>query len=198
MQPKLKPIENPDSLVMKIAYWFTKKKYGKVLTPLKVINARLPIGFSMWVNKIQSLEKQLKVPADLALLVTTHVSQLNTCNFCIDIGKAIAMEKFKQTEKFFQVASYQTSPLFSEKERLALAFAEEMTLHKKVPDSIFAQMKLHFSEREIVEIAWLVTAEHVYNLMNRAFDIESDGLCALKQPLQKSSGKPAFKEKENA
>ena len=38
----LAPIEQPDGLVKKLAYYFTRRQFGKVITPLKVHSARLP------------------------------------------------------------------------------------------------------------------------------------------------------------
>jgi alkylhydroperoxidase family enzyme len=183
MKTKLAPIERPSGLMMKLVYWLSRKKYGKVMTPLKVISARLPISFGMFVGKLEKLEEKYQLPQYIALLVRTHVAQLNTCEFCIDIGKMEAMKRFPdQEDKFFNVSSYKTSSQFSPRERAALLFAEELTLYKKISDETFAEAQNHFTERELVEIAWAVTREHIYNLMNRAFDIESDGFCQIPEP----------------
>lgn len=180
MSPRLKPIENPANPFMKLAYWFSRRKTGKVIAPLKVIYARLPLPFAMWMNKMFSMEKKLPLSAELRLLIRTHVAQLNTCSFCIDISKAEAMKNFKDTEKFFHLQDFETSPLFSEKERLALRFATEIT-NKKVTDATFGQAKKVFTEQELIGISWMVSSEHVLNLMNATFDIESDGLCQRKE-----------------
>lgn len=183
MKTKLAPIERPSGLMMKFVYWMSRKQYGKVMTPLKVVFARLPTSFGMYVQKLEKLEQKFELPKYLAVLVRTHVAQLNTCGFCIDIGKLEVINHFSdQKEKFFNVASYKTSPLFTPRERAALLYAEELTLHKKISDETFAEAQKYFTERELVEIAWAVTREHIYNLMNLAFDIESDGLCQLPEP----------------
>ncbi len=183
MNTKLAPIEQPSGLMMKFVYWMSRRQFGKVMTPLKVIFARLPTSFGMYVQKLEKLERKYQLPKYLAVLVRTHVAQLNTCAFCIDIGKLEVITHFAdQQEKFFNVSSYRTSPLFNPRERAALTFAEELTLHKKVSDQTFAEAKNHFTERELVEIAWAVTREHIYNIMNLAFDIESDGLCQMPEP----------------
>ena len=182
MSERLKAIENPASLVMKAGYWYAKKKYGKVITPLKKIYARLPVGFSLWSNKMHTLERKLPLPADLMLMIRTLVAQFNTCQFCIDISKAYAMQQFESPDKFFAVQEFETSPLFSEGERAALRFASEMTLHKSVSDETYALCKNYFSDEQLVGIGWVVTSEHVYNLMNLTFEIESDGLCRLPAP----------------
>jgi hypothetical protein len=46
MNTFLPPIEKPHGLIMKLAYYFTRRQFGKVLTPLKVLSARLPPAFS--------------------------------------------------------------------------------------------------------------------------------------------------------
>ncbi len=165
---------------MKLVYWLSRKQYGKVMTPLKVIFARLPASFGMFTQKLEKLEQKYRLPKYIAVLVRTHVAQLNTCGFCIDIGKLEVIKHFSEhEEKFANVSSYKSSPLFTARERAALLFAEELTLHKKISQSTFAEAQKHFDERELVEIAWAVTREHIYNLMNLAFDIESDGLCQM-------------------
>ena len=186
MKTKLAPIENPSGLIMKLVYWLTKKQFGKVMTPVKVIYSRLPLSFGTFIQKLEKLEQKYELPKYIAVLVRTHVAQLNTCGFCIDIGKMEVIKHFPdQQEKFFSVSSFKTSPLFTERERAALLFAEELTLHKKISDETFAKAQKHFSERELVEIAWAVTREHIYNIMNLAFDIESDGFCQIPEPQHK-------------
>ena len=196
MKTKLAPIERPSGLMMKFVYWMSRKKYGKVMTPLKVVTARLPLSFGMYVQKLEKLEQKYQLPKYIAVLVRTHVAQLNTCEFCIDIGKLEVINHFPdQQEKFFNVSSYKTSSLFTAREKAALQFAEELTLHKKISDETFAEAQNHFAERELVEIAWAVTREHIYNLMNLAFDIESDGLCQLAEPKVQSANPPSTQGK---
>jgi hypothetical protein len=47
----LPTIEKPQGLMMKLAYYFTRRQFGKVLTPLKVHSARLPTGFGLFYAK---------------------------------------------------------------------------------------------------------------------------------------------------
>jgi hypothetical protein len=48
-------IEKPHGLIMKVAYYFTRRQFGKVLTPLKVHSARLPPAFGLFYSKIATL-----------------------------------------------------------------------------------------------------------------------------------------------
>ena len=179
MQTRIKSIEKPGSLLMRLAYWISKRKYGKVLTPLKAIYSRLPVAFSLWANRIHSLEQKLEISEELTLLVRVYVSQLNGCAFCIDIGKALSIRKFNNEEKFLQLAGYPQSNRYSPAEKAALDFAHALTVHRKVPEEVYRRADRYFSENQLVALAWVVSTEHLYNLMNVAFHIESDGLCAL-------------------
>ncbi len=164
---------------MRLAYWISKRKYGKVLTPLKAVYSRLPVAFSLWANRIHSLEQKLEISGELTLLVRVYVSQLNSCSFCIDIGKALSIRQFGNEEKFMQLADYPQSNRYSPAEKAALDFAHALTVHRKVPEEVYRRADRYFSENQLVALAWVVSTEHLYNLMNVAFHIESDGLCAL-------------------
>ena len=112
-------------------------------------------------------------------LPMTLVSAINGCGFCVDISRAMAVRQHLGTEKFNALSEYRTSPLFSERERAALAYVEETTRHKRVSDATIAALRRHFSEAEIVEITWLNAVHNYYNLINIPLEIESDGLCAI-------------------
>jgi hypothetical protein len=75
----LSPIEKPQGLMMKLAYYFTRRQFGKVLTPLKVHSARLPPAFGLFYTKIGKLDKKLLLPPETALLIREQVARTNAC-----------------------------------------------------------------------------------------------------------------------
>ena len=176
---RLAPIENPRHLVTRIVYWMTKRRLGKVMTPMKVVYARMPKIFPLVYQEVRLLEKGLRIDPALSFLVRTWVAMLNDCSFCIDIAKATAIRKHMTLDKFDALRDYRTNLLYSDRERAALAYVEEATRHKRVTDGTFEALRRHFSEAEIVEITWLNALENYYNLINLPLEIESDGLCAL-------------------
>jgi alkylhydroperoxidase family enzyme len=175
----LPPIENPQSPMMKLAYATTRRQFGKVLTPIKVIYSRMPLAFGMFVGKIAKLDKKLTLSPELAMLVREQVARINVCEFCVDIGRAFAIRASMSEAKFDALADYKTSPLFQDSERAALAYVEELTRRKQVQPETFARLKRHFSERAICDIVWLVSSEHFYNLANIGLNIHSDMLCDI-------------------
>jgi alkylhydroperoxidase family enzyme len=182
--PFLPPIEKPEGLVMKLAYYFTRRQFGKVLTPIKVHSARLPFAFGMFAGKIAQLDKKLQLPRETILLIREHVARLNVCLFCIDIGRSFTIRASMNEAKFDALEQYGTSPLFTDAERSALDYVTELTRDKKVNPNTFARMSSFYSERAICEIVWLVASEHFYNMTNIGFNMHSDMLCDIARKKQ--------------
>jgi len=158
MDTFLSPIEKPQSLIMKLAYYFTRQQFGKVLTPLKVHSARLPPGFGLFYAKVGKLDKKLLLPRETVLLIREQVARTNVCLFCMDIGRAFTIKASMNEAKFDALEQYRTSTLFTDKERAALDYVTELTRDKKVSPDTFARMAGYYSEREICEIVWLVAS----------------------------------------
>ena len=179
METFLAPIEKPMGLPMKLVYFFTQRQFGKVLTPLKVHSARLPLAFGMFYGKISQLDKKLSLSPELVMLIRERVARINVCLFCIDIGRYVAIKESMNEKKFDALDEYNSSELFSPAERAALDYVTELTRDKKVNAETFIRMSKYFSEREVCEIVWLVASEHVYNITNIGLNIHSDMLCDL-------------------
>ena len=179
MDTFLPPIENPKGLPMKLAYYFTRRQFGKVLTPLKVHSARLPAAFGLFYGKIGKLDKKLRLPPETVMLIREQVARINICLFCMDIGRSFTIQASMNQAKFDALEQYGTSPLFTDGERADLDYVTELTRDKKVNAETFARMSRYYSEREICEIVWLVASEHLYNITNIGLNIHSDMLCDI-------------------
>jgi len=175
----LPPIEQPHGLIQKIVYSMSKKQFGKVPTPVKVVYSRLPAAFGMFVAKIAKLDKELTLPGETAFLIREQVAHINVCEFCMDIGRYFVIKASMNEAKFDALIDYRTSPLFNEAERAALDYATELTRDKNVSPDTFERVRRHYSERAICEIVWLVASEHFYNMTNIGLNIHSDMLCDI-------------------
>ncbi len=181
MDTYLAPVEKPHSLLMKATYYFMRRQFGKVPTPVAVGSARLPNAFALFYTKISQLDKKLELPEELVMLLRQQVARLNVCLFCVDINRYYAIQKSMDTSKFDLLDEYRTNRQFSDKERAALDYVTELTTEKKMSRETFERLPRHFSEREICEIVWLVASEHVYNMTNIGLNIHSDMLCDMDQ-----------------
>jgi alkylhydroperoxidase family enzyme len=177
--PFLEPIAKPKSLMMKLVYYFTKRRLGKVITPVMVFTARLPIAFGMMGAKVYELDKKLTLKKELIFLIRHTVASINICEFCMDIGRFSAMKELMNEEKFNALDMYDTSSLFTEAERAALAYTAELTKNKRVSFDTFLRVQANYSEREICEIVYLVASEHLSNMTNIGLNIRSDMFCDI-------------------
>src|SRR5579863_8539309 len=106
MDTFLAPIEHPQGLMMKLAYFFTRRRFGKVLTPLKVHSARLPAAFGLFYSKISQLDKKLSLSPETVMLIREQVARTNVCLFCIDIGRAETIRASMNQAKFDALENY--------------------------------------------------------------------------------------------
>jgi alkylhydroperoxidase family enzyme len=179
MDTYLPPIEKPKGLMMKLAYYFTRRQFGKVLTPLKVHSARLPAAFGLFYSRIGKLDKKLQLPPETVMLIREQVARINVCLFCIDIGRSFTIKASMNEAKFDALEQYRTSALFTDGERAALDYVSALAKDKKVDPGVFSCMARYYSERQICEIVWLVASEHLYNITNIGLNIHSDMLCDI-------------------
>ena len=91
------------------------------------------------------------------------------------------MQAGASEDKVRAVAESATSPLFDEQERTALAYAEAMTITgHKVTDSLFARLRTHLSEPQVVELTAAIALENFRSKFNTALGIEAQGFCVLR------------------
>lgn len=177
-QMRLQPIEKPKGFMMRMAYWGMKRQMGKVMTPVKVMGPRIPRSMGM-MNSIAQFElKKIRLEPELHILIGVHTAQTNGCGWCTDFGRSMVIRDNLSMKKFDALSEYKTSPLFSDRERAALSYAEEATRNKRVSDATFDELQKHFKDWEIAEINWINAIENYYNLINIPLEIESDGFCA--------------------
>jgi alkylhydroperoxidase family enzyme len=92
------------------------------------------------------------------------------------------MESEQGEAKAAAVTSWRDSDLFSEGERLALEYAERITVTDlKVDDEFFARLKQHYNEAQIVELTAAVALENFRSKFNPTLGVESQGFCLIPQ-----------------
>ncbi len=83
-------------------------------------------------------------------------------------------------DKVADVLTWRDSPLFSESERVALEYAEAVTYtDRHVDDALFAKVKAHFTEPQIVELTAAIAFENFRSKMNPTLGVEAQGFCLV-------------------
>lgn len=155
-----------------------QRKYGRALEPA-LLWGRLPRSFLMLTLLYRSLDRTgSPLEPELRSLVQVRVSQINWCAFCVDLNSALALERHGTPEKLAALADYQTSTLFSERERAALAYAEAVTdPARRVEDTLFSRLQRYFTEQEIVELTALIAFQNMSSKFNAALGVPAQGFC---------------------
>jgi alkylhydroperoxidase family enzyme len=90
------------------------------------------------------------------------------------------MESDEGEAKVRQLADWRDSNLFSEPERVALEYAERMTITgQKVDDDLFARLKRHYTEKQIVELSAAIALENFRSKLNPSLGVEAQGFCLI-------------------
>jgi AhpD family alkylhydroperoxidase len=98
-------------------------------------------------------------------LVKLRVSQINGCAFCIDLHFREATAKGEKTERLYLLDAWREAPVYTPRERAALAWAEAVTLVSQthVPDDVYAEAREHFEDSELVNLTLAVVAINGWN-----------------------------------
>lgn len=166
--------------LIRLFFWKQKRTYGRVLEP-GLLWGRSPFVFVTMASLYGAFNRK-KSPIDAALrsLVTVRVSQINHCEFCIDINASTLLKRGVTPEKVEILWDWRNSDLFSDLERCALDFTEAMTVTDRGVDSaLMEQMKKHFDEDALVEITGLVAFQNMSSKFNSALDVPSQGFCQI-------------------
>ncbi|MEQ9245009.1 MAG: carboxymuconolactone decarboxylase family protein [Nitratireductor sp.] len=98
-------------------------------------------------------------------LVNLRASQINGCSYCVDMHTREARRDGESEQRVHLVSAWRESPLYTERERAALAWTERLTNISDGPveDALYAEMLEHFSEEELVQLSVLVGLINVWN-----------------------------------
>jgi AhpD family alkylhydroperoxidase len=88
-------------------------------------------------------------------LVYLRVSQINGCAFCLEMHARALRQLGESEERMDLVAGWQEAPVFAEREKAALAWAEALTriAETHAPDAAWTRVRAAFSDVELAELS---------------------------------------------
>ena len=105
-------------------------------------------------------------------LVYLRVSQINGCAYCLDMHTRDLLKKGVAVDKLALVQAWrEAGPLFSEREKAALSWAESVTqvAQTGVPDADFQAASAVFGEKELVDLTFAIGVMNTYNRLAISF-----------------------------
>lgn len=104
-------------------------------------------------------------------LVKIRASQINGCGYCLEMHTREARAAGESEVRLHLLAAWRESPLYTERERAALAWTEAITLIAKAgaPEEVYQAARAHFSEAELVRLTLAIGVINIWNRLAIAF-----------------------------
>ncbi len=173
---RIKTLQGRDApLSARVIQHQVRRKMGRDVAPIGVYSHApgMLIGYCVFE---QATAKQHHVDERLKMLAVLKAAALLRCRFCADIGSAEARQAGITEEQLLALPRYSESDAFDELERLVLDYAVAMTCTPpEIGDELFASLREHFDERQMVELTNIIALENLRSRFNIAFDMDPAG-----------------------
>jgi AhpD family alkylhydroperoxidase len=120
---------------------------------------------------LQAYVDQSGLEPALVELVKIRASQINGCAYCIVMHTTDARKHGESDERMHLLNAWREAPVFTARERAALAWTEAVTLVAEghVPDSVYQEVRSQFSEKELVDLTAAAVTINAWNRFAIAF-----------------------------
>ncbi|MER8521623.1 carboxymuconolactone decarboxylase family protein [Mesorhizobium sp. M0644] len=107
------------------------------------------------VSALNKAVDECGLEKSLLHLIKFRASQINGCSYCVEMHSREARRDGESEQRLYLVSAWKESPLFSERERAALAWTDALTriADNGVSDELYARTLEYFSEEELVKLS---------------------------------------------
>ncbi len=122
-------------------------------------------GFYKAMAGLQAYVENCGLERSLLKLVEIRASQINGCAYCLAMHTKDARKNSESDERMHLLNAWREAPVFSARERAAMAWTEAITLISAhhVPDEIYEEARRQFSEKELVDLTGAVITINAWN-----------------------------------
>ena len=167
--------EGEAGLLGRLAYGFSRRRFGKVLGSLGVMARHRGVLAGNAAMEL-ALERSGRVEDRLKQLAETKVALLVGCEFCIDIGSMLGRKSGVTEEQLRELTRFREGAAFSPLERLVLEYAVGMTkTPAEIPDELFGALRERLEEPALVELTAAIAWENYRARFNHAFGLGPQG-----------------------
>lgn len=163
-------------LLVRTMYRVAKRRFGEVPEPFTVAahHPRLLVANAVHETMVQSASRIL--PASVRELAVFWTARTVGCSWCVDFGTMLQRLDGLDTERLRDIDGYATSPLYSDDERAAIAYADAMTTDPhSVTDEQVEDLRVRFGEAGVIELTYQIGIENMRARMYSALGITEQG-----------------------
>ena len=134
-----------------------------------------PALANAWFDLNQAVRYGTEIDGQCREIAVIRVALLNNVEYVQRAhGPAYALKEGLTPEQVTAIADWQPSKLFNDKQRALLAYTDTMTREIEVPDSLFAEVRQHFNERQTVELTMLIGTYNMFTRVLQALRIDPE------------------------
>jgi AhpD family alkylhydroperoxidase len=122
-------------------------------------------------------EKASKLlPNNVRELAVYRVAQQLGCSWCIDFGTMLQKHEGLDIERLMKIDDYETSPAYSRRERMAIAYADAMSaIPTRATDEQVAELVAEFGQEAVLELTYQIGLENMRARMYSALGLREQG-----------------------
>lgn len=140
-----------------------KAERGRVVDLYKIL-LHSPVIMEGWLGLFTAIRQKTKLNGRYRELAILRVAVLNGADYEYQAHLPFALKEGTTEAQIAALKAWQVSSLFDATERAVLAYTDTMTKQIQVPDELFAEVRKHFNEQEMVELTATIAG---YNLVSR-------------------------------
>jgi alkylhydroperoxidase family enzyme len=126
-----------------------------------------------WFDHNGAVRWKTELSGRLREIVIIRIAHLNGIDYVLaQHVPGLALAEGLTLAECDALIDWRAAGLFDARERAALAYAEAMTMTTSVPDEVFAEVRRHFNDREIVELSVLIGTYIMHNRVMKALAID--------------------------
>ncbi|WP_445169096.1 carboxymuconolactone decarboxylase family protein [Mycolicibacterium sp. Dal123E01] len=160
----------------RLMYRWAKRRFGEVPAPFAVYahHTRLLVANAVHEGLLQSASKTL--PTSVRELAVFWTARTVGCSGCVDFGEMLMRMEGLDSDRLKHIDDFSTSPLYTDDERAAIAYADAMTTdpHTITQEQV-DDLRRRFGANGVVELTYQVGVENMRARMNSALGITEQG-----------------------
>ena len=151
---------------------YSAGRRGKLINIYRMLLNAPPLAES-WFNHSNTVRWKTSIDGRLREIVIIRMGHLAKSAYVLrQHVPALALADGVTLEECDALADWRASRCFSERERAVLAYTDTMTRDITVPDAVFAEVKRHFNDREIVELTVLIGSYNMNARVLQALELD--------------------------
>ena len=165
----------PNGLTARMTRGYARRRFGQELAPVDAYlhHKKLLFGYSVFET---ATERSHRVDERLKLLAECKAAAVVGCEWCMDFGSKLSRDHGVSDRQLQELAIYRQSDAFDELERSVIDYAAAMSrTPSEVDDDLFARLREHFDDAQLVELTNVIAIENLRARFNHALGLEPQG-----------------------